>query len=268
MKGHQQGPGDSFGRSVAIHADSIAVGAPEDNCRDIIINGLVACSNNAGAGYGAVYAFKRSGTTWSQEAFMSSPRLFNGDWVGGDVAIWGDTIVAGSVGDSSNQTTITNGTGASTDFSLNDSGAAYVFTRSGSDWSQQAYLKPPNPSPLNNFASSLAIENDLIVVGARREGSAQSEITNGNTADNCISNNSGAAFVYERSGTSWSQKAYIKASNRGDGDEFGSDVAIFGDTIAVGAKHEDSEQITISNKEPASSDNTLVNSGAAYIIDK
>lgn len=268
LKGVQLRPGDSFGRSVSIHEDSIAVGAPEDNCRDVIINGLVACSNNAGAGYGAVYAFKRSGTAWSQEAFLSSPRNLNGDWVGGDVAIWGDTIVAGSVGDSSNQTTITNGSTASTDFSMNDAGAAYVFTRSGSIWSQQAYLKPPNPSPFNTFASSLAIEDDLIVIGVRREGSVQSEITNGNTAANCVANNSGAAFVYERSGTSWSQKAYIKASNRDDGDEFGSDVTIFGDTIAIGAKHEDSDQVTISNQSAASTDNSLVNAGAAYIIDK
>ena len=62
---------------------------------------------------------------------------------------------------------------------------------------------------------------------------------NGNQADNSASD-TGAAYVFTRTSGTWSQQAYLKASNTGAGDHFGTAVAISGDTVAVGASNEDS----------------------------
>jgi hypothetical protein len=181
------------------------------------------------------------------------------------VAISGDTIVVGADGEDSPQTTITNGSTASADNSAAGAGAAYVFVRSGSSWSQQAYLKAPNTNAGDNLGYSVAISGDTIVVSAHQEESSQTTITNGSTAssDNSASE-AGAAYVFVRSGTNWSQQAYLKAPNANTDAVFGRSVAISGDTIVVGANEEDSNQTSITNGNTASADNSAFNAGAAY----
>ena len=71
--------------------------------------------------------------------------------------------------ESSNQTSITNGTTASDDNSASGSGAAYVFTRSGTTWAQQAYLKASNAEAGDLFGSSVSVSGDTIVVGAYKD---------------------------------------------------------------------------------------------------
>ena len=170
------------------------------------------------------------------EAYLKAPNAETSDAAGWAVAIDGDTIVVGAPFEDSSQTSITNGTTASSDNSASSAGAAYVFARSGSTWSQQAYLKAPNAGAGDRFGVSVAISGDTIVVGARDEDSSQTSITNGTTAssDNSASG-SGATYVFNRSGTTWSHKAYLKAPNGEAGDSFGQSVAIDGDTIVVGA---------------------------------
>ena len=101
------------------------------------------------------------------------------------------------------------------------------------------------------------------------EDSNQTTITNGTSASSDDSNaNSGTVYVYKRTGTSWVQEAYIKAANNDASDFFGSSVSISGDTLAVGASQEDSNQTTITNGTSASSDNSSSDSGAVYVYDQ
>ncbi len=259
---------DFFGTSVAISGDTIVVGVPDEASNETTItNGSSASADNSAPGAGAAYVFVRSGTSWSQQAYLKAPNAEAGDNFGISVAISGDTLVVGAEAEASNQTSITNGATASSDNLASGAGAAYVFTRSGSSWSQQAYLKAPNAEADDLFGHSVAISGDTIVVGANTESSNQTTITNGSTAssDNSASE-AGAVYVFVRSGTSWSQQAYLKAPNAEVGDNFGGSVAISGDTIVVGADGEDSPQTTITNGSTASADNSAAGAGAAYVF--
>ncbi|MBF0240667.1 MAG: DUF1566 domain-containing protein [SAR324 cluster bacterium] len=256
-----------FSRSIAILGDTLVVGTPaEDSAQTTITNGTTASSDNSAGEAGAVYVFRRSGTTWTQEAYLKASNAEAGDYFGQSVSISGDTIAVAASREDSNQTTITNGTTASSNNSVGESGAVYVFTRNSNTWSQQAYLKAPNAETNDYFGENIFLSSDTLVVGARQEDSNQTTITNGTTAsaDNSASS-SGAAYVFVRSGTTWSQQAYLKASNAEAGDSFGQSVSISGDTIVVGANYEDSNQTTITNGTTASADNSAADSGAVYV---
>ncbi|MCX6885338.1 MAG: FG-GAP repeat protein [Verrucomicrobia bacterium] len=90
-----------------------------------------------------------------------------------------------------------------------NSGAAYVFVRSGTTWSQQAYLKASNTDAVDNFGRGVAVSGDTVVVGASGEDSSTTGV---NSTQNNMGTGSGAAYVFVRSGTTWSQQAYLKAS--------------------------------------------------------
>ena len=98
-------------------------------------------SDNSAGGSGAAYVFIRSGTTWTQQAYLKASNTDAGDYFGYSVAISGDTVVVGAYGEGSNATGVN---GDQSDNSAAYSGAAYVFTRSGTTWTQQAYLKASN----------------------------------------------------------------------------------------------------------------------------
>ena len=106
------------------------------------------------------------------------------------------------------------------------SGAAYVFVRSGSTWSQQAYLKASNTGPNDLFGASVAISGNTVVVGAFGEDSAATGVNGDQTSNSAT--DSGAAYVFVRSGSTWTQQAYLKASNTGASDFFGISTAISG----------------------------------------
>src|SRR5690606_33882888 len=108
-----------------------------------------------------------------------------------------------------------------------NAGAAYVFVRNGTVWSQQAYLKAANADAYDFFGYAVAISGDTVVVGAYYEDSAGSDPNDNSAAD------AGAAYVFVRTGTVWSQQAYLKAANAEAGDNFGISVAISGDTVVV-----------------------------------
>jgi hypothetical protein len=151
--------------------------------------------------------------------------------------------------------------GNQADNSATSSGAAYVFVRSGATWTQQAHLKASNTEAGDQFGTNIAISGDTLVVGASIEGSNATGV-NGNQADNSASF-SGAAYVFVRSGTSWSQQAYLKASNNEAGDQFGSSVALSGDTLVVGTQGEDSNAVGVNGNQ---ADNSASFSGAVYVF--
>ncbi|MFY8043670.1 MAG: FG-GAP repeat protein, partial [Rhodoferax sp.] len=180
----------------------------------LVCAAVTACGGGGGAGVGGNTT--NTGNTnantdntsiagsWAPQAYAKASNAAASDSFGTSVAISDDTMVVGAPGEDSNQTTITNGSTASTDNSASSAGAAYVFVRSGSAWSQQAYLKAPNAGVSDNFGSSIAISGDTVVVGAPLEESNQTTITNGSTAstDNSASS-AGAAYVFVRSGNTW-----------------------------------------------------------------
>ena len=102
-----------------------------------------------------------------------------------------------------------------------DSGAVYVFTRSGGRWTQQAYIKASNAQSSDRFGIAIALRGDgsTLAVAATLEDSGARGM-NGNQADNSAES-SGAVYVFGRAGATWAQQAYIKASNADAGDQFG-----------------------------------------------
>ena len=137
----------------------------------------------------------------------------------------------------------------------------YVFTRSGTTWSQQAYLKASNTDAGDAFGSSVSLSGDTLAVGAYYEGSSATGV-NGSQSDNSETPRSGAVYIFTRSGRTWSQQAYLKASNTGRDDEFGSSVSLSGDTLAVGARLEDSSATGVNGNQ---NDNSAGRSGAVYV---
>jgi hypothetical protein len=248
---------DLFGRSVAISVDTIVVGAALEDSSATGIDGDQG--DNSALSAGAVYVFTRNGTVWSQQAYLKASNTDESDFFGWSVAISGDTLVVGANGEDSDATSIN---GDENDNSAEDSGAAYAFTRDGTQWTQQAYLKASNNDILDQFGFSVAISGDTAVVGADLEDSSATGI-NGDQDDNSAIN-AGAAYVFTRSGsTVWSQQAYLKASNTDAGDNFGAFMALFGDKLIAGAYPEDSSAMGIDGNQ---SDNSAVSAGAAYVF--
>jgi len=135
-----------------------------------------------------------------------------------------------------------------------------VFVRSGTSWSQQAYLKASNTDASDQFGWSVAVSGNTVVVGANVEDSSATGV-NGNQGDNSASE-AGAAYVFVRSDTSWSQQAYLKASNAAA--RFGESVAVSGDTVVVGAPWESSNATGVNGNQ---GDYSAPFSGAAYVFD-
>jgi len=272
LKAPNNSNGDIFGNSVAISGDTIAVSAVnEDSTTTSIINGSdLSSTNNAGNNNGAVYVFTRTDSTWSHQAYLKAPNNSNEDYFGSSVAISGDIIAVSAIYEDSTTTSIINGSDLSgTNDSGTDNGAVYVFTRTGSTWSHQAYLKAPNNSNDDYFGSSVAISGDTIAVGAPGEASTTTSIINGSdlSSTNNAGNNNGAVYVFTRSGSTWSHQAYLKAPNNSNLDVFGNSIAISGDTIAVGANNEDSTTTSIINGSDLSSTNNAGNNnGAVYVF--
>ena len=214
----------------------MAVGATREASAATGING-----NGSDNTAGAVYAFTRSGTVWSQQAYIKASNAGADDHFGQSVALSSDgsTLAVGASAEASAATGI-NGDGSNN--TVIDAGAVYAFTRSGSAWSQQAYIKAGNTGAGDLFGSSVALSSDgsTLAVGASAEASAATGINVGQS-DN-TAGDAGAVYAFTRSGTAWSQKAYIKAGNTGANDGFGYSVALSSDgsTLAVGAYGEDS----------------------------
>lgn len=236
---------DRFGEAVAMDGDTIVVGAPfEDSSSQ-------TTPDEASANSGAVYVFTRTGTVWSEQAYVKSTNIGAGDNFGGAVAISGTTIAVGAVGEDGSSRVI-NGPRNET---ASAAGAAYVFTRSGTAWSEQAYVKSSNADAGDTFGCAVSLSADTLAVGAFQERSNATNV-GGNATDNSAIS-AGAAYVFTRSGTTWTQQAYVKASNTDAGDDFGRALSVDGDLLVVGAEGEDSSGVETSN--------TLSNAGAAYV---
>lgn len=256
LKASNTAGGNEFGVSVAIDGDTLVVGAFREDSNATGVNGNQA--DKSAVDSGAVYVFVRNGATWMQQAYLKASNSGAGDEFGVSVAILGNTIVVGAPRERSTATGIN---GDQADNEAPFSGAAYVFTRSGTVWSQQAYLKPSNTNAVDFFGTSVAISRDTLVVGSPGEDSSATGV-NGNQADNSAVG-SGAAYVFSRNGATWTQQAYLKATNAQTNDQFGASVAVSGDVLVVGAPGEDSAGTGSSGQQ---GDNSAPESGAAYVF--
>jgi uncharacterized protein (TIGR03437 family) len=189
---------DNFGFAVALQGETAVVGAPADD----VSNG----------DQGSAYVFTHNGTTWSQQQQLIASDAASGDLAGYAVTISNETIVVGAPRD---------------DQSANvDQGSAYVFVRSGATWNQQTKLTANDGTGGDTFGNTVAIHNDMAVVGAP-------------TNDVGSSVDQGSAYVFTRSGAAWSQQQQMIASDGAANDNAGSAVAISGFTALIGAPNDD-----------------------------
>src|ERR1022692_923729 len=186
--------GDAFGVSVSVSGDTAVVGA------DIKKIGL-------NTQQGEAYVFVRSGTTWTQQQTLPAPDGVAGNLFGFSVSVSGDTAVVGAPNQDENDSP----------------GAAYVFTRSGTTWTQQQKLTASDGSLVNEFGISVSVSGDTAVVGAFQQQPVA------------------AAYVFVRSGTTWTQQQKLTASDPVAGDAFGTSVSVSGDTAVVGANRNNSQ---------------------------
>ncbi len=246
--------GDRLGSSVAISGDTAVVGAPDDDV-------------GGNADQGSAYVFVRSGAGWTEQGHLFATGGAAGDNFGVSVSIYRDTVVVGA---------------DTADVGVNaDQGSAYVFTRSGTSWTQQAKLNSSDGAGGDAFGHSVSIDSDTAFVGADQhtvlgnlsQGSVyvfvrsgtvwteQAELTSiggstgdhfgtsvalsGTTAivganlDDALATDQGSAYVFVGSGSSWTQQAQLTAADGAASDQFGTSVAISGDTVIVGADADD-----------------------------
>jgi hypothetical protein len=209
---------------VAIAGDLVAVGDTGDN-----------------ASTGALYLFGRDAggpNHWGEIAKLVPAGATTFSWFGGSVALSGDTLVAGAVGDA---------------VLGQQSGAAWVFQRVDDPrgWVEVARLSAPDLDLFDRFGSSVDVDGDTIVVGARGKGLSG------------IS--TGVAYVYERDlgGTgAWGQAARIDPTDFHRNDDFGASVAVRGDQVLVGAPG-DNHPLCSDNPDP---DEPPCDTGAAYLF--
>ena len=187
---------DHFGASVAIEGTTAVIGA--------------FGGDNAGKDSGAAYIFTRNGNSWAQQAKLTSDDAITEDLFGFSVSISGDTAIVGA---------------HQNDAAGPNSGAAYVFSRNGVRWTQQIKLHPKDAGIGDEFGYAVAIHDNLLVVGARKDDHAEID--------------AGSAYIFIRSDAGWKQDEKIVADDAGLADEFGAAVAINGNRVLVGAWKDD-----------------------------
>jgi len=186
---------DEFGYSVSLDGDTALIGAPDDDN-----NGTL----------GSAYVFIRTGTTWTQQAKLLPSDGSNYDMFGCCVSLSGDSALIGAYLDDDNGV---------------ESGSAYVFTRTGTTWTQQAKLLASDGAANDCFGLFVSLDGDTALIGAI--------YGDGNEID------SGSAYVFTRTGTTWIQEAKLLASDGTINDFFGGSVSLSGDTALIGAMKDD-----------------------------
>jgi hypothetical protein len=210
---HDGAPEDFFGFSLAISDDIALVGSYKSD------DGVM------GIDEGSAYVFTLIDNVWHQQAKLVASDGKANDTLGGNVALFGKTAVLGAIGHDKNG---------------ENSGAVYVFNHLGSTWVQQTKLTAVDGTKGDAFGQSIAVSDDIIVVGAPHDGDEKS---NGK--------GSGSIYVFNRTGATWAQQAKLIAPDSEEGDLFGISVALCDDTIIVGADLNDEKAI---------------NAGAVYVF--
>ena len=187
---------DQFGYSLSLDGDTALIGAANDD--------------DNGVQSGSAYVFTRTGSNWTQEAkLLASDGTIN-DFFGSSVCVSSSDILIGAHGDDDNG---------------NQSGSAYVFTRTGSNWTQQAKLLAPGGAAGDYFGWSVSLSGNSAFIGA--------------DGDDDQGESSGSAYVFTRTGSSWTHQAKLLAPNGTAYDSFGWCISLSGDTALIGAPFDD-----------------------------
>jgi len=191
---------DGFGVSVSLSGNTALIGADYDD--------------DNGKNSGSVYVFTRSGNSWTEQAKILASDGAAGDYFGHSVCLSSDTAIIGAYGDNDGRGPL--------------SGSAYVFTRSGSTWTEQAKLLPSDGKEWDRFGDSVSINGNIALVGADW---ADWDYPYGHAA--------GSVYVFTRSGSTWTQQAKLQASDGVEFAHFGKSVSLSGDTVLIGAYGDD-----------------------------
>jgi len=181
-------PGDRFGTTIAL-----------DQGTALISEGLKPTTK------GSVYVFSRRDTGWTQETRLTDSNTSKG--FGFSLAVEEDTGLIGDFGDE-------------------NTGAASVYTRTGTGWEQQAKLFAADGEETDRFGSSVALDGDTALIGAKYD-----ENSNGEQA--------GSAYVFTRAGAGWEQQAKLLAPDGDAEDNFGESVALDSNTALIGVPRSD-----------------------------
>ena len=231
-------PEDLFGSAVALSTNTAVIGASE------------------AGGRGCAYVYQREGITWAQQAKLLAPDGAADDRFGIAVSVSGDTIAIGASGD---------------DDQGSDSGAVYIFTRSGDSWTFTDKLKATDGAESQGFGLSVSLSGDTVAIGTNgyRAQSAYVFISHGGnwqqqaklesvdgvyfgssvslSGDTVVVGDqadeldeaAGAAYIFVRHGDQWTRQAKLTPADGAYEDWFGSSVSISGDTVVVGAENDD-----------------------------
>ncbi|QDG49416.1 integrin [Persicimonas caeni] len=238
LKAANAGHEDWYGASVAIDGDTIAVGVRQDDSDSTGVD--ADASNNNLEDAGSVFVYTRDGQSWAQQAYIKASNAGRNDSFGYKLALAGDTLAVSAPGEKSGDS------GVGADQNLDDlrTGAVYVFTRAGTSWSQQVYIKAPNNvssyNPVFGQSIDLSASGDTLAVGAVLEGSDAAGLNGNMTNFQQSHTDSGAAYTFTRNAGTWTHDLYIKAPNSYGLQRFGQSLAISADAdrLVVGAHHE------------------------------
>jgi len=189
----------NFGRSISIDGETAIVGAS-------------AADPGGTSNAGAAYVFTRSGSTWTERQILSASDKSASAFFGRSVCIDGETAIVGA--------------SAADPGGTSNAGAAYVFTRSGSTWTEQQILSASDKSASASFGVSVSIDGETAIVGA-------------SAADPGGTSNAGAAYIFTRAGSAWTEKQILSASDKSASASFGQSVSVSGDSAIVGAPYAD-----------------------------
>ncbi|MEM7433924.1 MAG: hypothetical protein AAF436_02140 [Myxococcota bacterium] len=252
LKGSNPGTGDSFGAAVAIDGDSIIVGARGEDSDSTGIDGAEGDNLATASDSGAAYVFARTGSDWSQTAYLKGTETILQGAFGWSVDIYGDRAVVGAPGGDDGH------------------GEAHVFLAADTAWVYAANLRTPNPGGDDVFGQSVAIDRGNVVIGAGGEdSSATGVLPQADDYDDDVAD-SGAGYVFVQESGGTIGRFYLKALNAGRSDYLGGEqgtlgiaVAISGDTVVMGAPGEDSNATDV---DGSGGDNSAPGSGAAYVF--
>jgi hypothetical protein len=193
-----------FGTTVALDGDTLLVGCP--------------CDGAGGNWCGSVYAYQRTGTTWTRVAVLVPPDPAYPTQFGSALTLSGDTAVVGAPGWSEYL------------------GAAYVYTYTGGQWLEQAELTDPVGFPGGGFGSAVAIDGDRVAVASPTDDLGTGALYQVAPWGGSLAG--GSAELYRRVATSWEYEAQMLGTTQQEGWEFGASLGICGSTILVGAPQE------------------------------
>ena len=258
VKASNTGTWDQFGGHIALLRDTLAIGATGESSSASGSNGDQ--SDDSFQYAGAVYVYGRSAGAWAQQTYLKAEHPGSIDGFGRCVALSGDRLLVTAAGEGSSATGVN---GDQTDNSEYGSGAGYVYLRRGDAWVLEAYLKASNSQNNDQFGWRADLDGDTAVISAWLEDGSSTGIDGDQHTEEA--EEAGAVYVFRRRGTTWTQEAYIKASNTGAGDRFGYELDLCGDRLAVSAVYEDSASTGIGGDQ---NNDDAYNAGAVYVFER